>query len=175
MSRARPLCLALLSSAAFVLGDAPAVANAAKDDRRLSRSGRPHVKASVWISLAAFLAVAAFAIPGIAQVPDVGEGVCVMYCGGPKHSTPAESYGPSAHPHAHVNSSGDWTPDDGYRWVNNEPKDFSVVWVPGVLSSVHPHVVAAEMEGTWRPADGYTWVDPTHNDLSVRALEKEGQ
>ncbi|MFI5024651.1 MAG: hypothetical protein ACHQRJ_23740 [Alphaproteobacteria bacterium] len=140
----------------------------------------------MWIPLAAFIAVVSFAIPGIAQVPDV-TGVCVMYCGGGSgssgsgssgsyhHNTPSEPsetpsyHAPSQvyHPHAHRGSDGQWHPDDGYRWANDDEDDFSVVWVPGLRSYQYPHVIASTEENRFTTEDGYDWIVPNPQNSGV--------
>jgi len=62
---------------------------------------------------------------------------------------------------------GRWRPAPGYRWLNDTPGDFRVVWAPGTEHPDHPHVVAGRKEGEWRPAPGYRWLNDTPGDFRV--------
>jgi hypothetical protein len=92
-------------------------------------------------------------------------------------------------PHVVQGADGKLNPEPGYSWINDDPDDHRVEWVPGVRHPQQPNVVATSEPDQWRPAAGYDWVEEKGvDDLSaawkpgkrhpdhehVLAAEKEG-
>jgi hypothetical protein len=92
-------------------------------------------------------------------------------------------------PHVILGEDGQFNPEPGYSWINDDPNDHTVQWVPGARHSEHPKVVASSVPDQWRPAPGYDWVEPKgiddmrvawkpgmrhFGDEHVLAMEKEG-
>jgi hypothetical protein len=84
--------------------------------------------------------------------------------------TPAEPEAtPSAPPpHLVLGDDGEYHPEPGWSWVNHEPGDLRVEWVPGVQHPDNPAVLASSEPDQWTPAPGYEWVaEKGVNDLRV--------
>lgn len=97
---------------------------------------------------------------------------------------------PELPPHIVVGVDGSHYPEAGYKWVNNDPNDKSVVWSAGSKHPQHLNVLASTEPDQWRPAPGYDWKDASgvndmrvvwtpgkrHPDFEhVIAVEKEGE
>jgi hypothetical protein len=79
---------------------------------------------------------------------------------------PAEP--PPLPPHVLRGEDGNYYPEPGYSWVNDEPDDTSVRWVPGVEHKEHPHVLSSQEPDQWHPAPGYAWAEAKGvNDMRV--------
>ena len=61
--------------------------------------------------------------------------------------------------HVVLGEDGKFNPEPGYSWINDDPHDHNVVWVPGAKHPEHPNVVASQVPDQWRPAPGYDWVE----------------
>jgi hypothetical protein len=71
-------------------------------------------------------------------------------------------------PHVVLGADGKLNPEPGYIWINDDPDDHRVEWVPGAKHPEQPNVVASSEPDQWRPAAGYDWVEAKGvNDLSV--------
>jgi|SRR5689334_19550516 len=71
-------------------------------------------------------------------------------------------------PHVVKSADGQYHPEPGYSWVNDDPDNLAVVWVPGVKHPEAPHVVASTEPDQWRPAAGYDWAEAKGvNDMRV--------
>jgi hypothetical protein len=71
-------------------------------------------------------------------------------------------------PHVVKSPDGQYHPEPGYSWVNDEPNNLEVVWVPGVKHPEQPDVVASTEPDQWRPAAGYDWAEAKGvNDMRV--------
>jgi hypothetical protein len=81
-------------------------------------------------------------------------------------TAPSEPDAPSSDsPHVATDGQGNWTPEDGYIWVDpDDAADRRVRWSPGKFSESDPHLVAASAEGQFNPQDGYVWVNPDDAD-----------
>ncbi|HEX7181205.1 MAG TPA: hypothetical protein VF756_05140 [Thermoanaerobaculia bacterium] len=80
----------------------------------------------------------------------------------------AEAGSPPPGPHLVVGGDGKYYPESGYAWANNDdPNDYTVVWVPGLKHQEHPHLIATEKEGGWRPSPGFDWTGDGVNDMRV--------
>lgn len=62
-------------------------------------------------------------------------------------------------PHVVQGADGKLNPEPGYSWINDDPGDHRVEWVPGARHPEHPDVVASNEPDQWRPAAGYDWVE----------------
>ena len=63
---------------------------------------------------------------------------------------------------------GGLRPLPGFRWANDRPGEFSVVWVAGAEVSDR-HIIAGQAPGQWYPMPGYEWVNPGQKDsVAVR-------
>jgi len=60
-----------------------------------------------------------------------------------------------------------WKPNSGYKWLNDNKDDDSLIWFPGLFHDTHKNVVAGSEKGKWLPVAGYKWVDAVKNDLKV--------
>ncbi|MES1242567.1 MAG: hypothetical protein ABUT39_13215 [Acidobacteriota bacterium] len=93
-------------------------------------------------------------------------------------------------PHLHLGEDGEYHADPGWSWVNHEPGDYRVEWVPGIQHPDNPSVLSSAEPDQWTPAAGYEWVlEKGVNDLRVAwkpgkahsvfghvlAAEKEGE
>jgi tetratricopeptide (TPR) repeat protein len=89
--------------------------------------------------------------------------------GGPSED-PGDYYERRGEPANYVNvirSGNSYRPAPGYRWVNDDPKDFSVVpYADGTPDRDNPNVVWAG-DATRRPAPGYGWVSDAADDYRV--------
>jgi Sec-independent protein translocase protein TatA len=84
--------------------------------------------------------------------------------------TPAEAEATPSEPPPHLvlGEDGQYHPDPGWSWVNHEPGDLRVEWVPGTQHPDNPSVVASAEPDQWSPAAGYEWVEAKGvNDLRV--------
>lgn len=71
-------------------------------------------------------------------------------------------------PHVVKGADGQLNPEPGYSWVNNDPDDHRVEWVPGAKHPQFPGVVASNEPDQWRPAAGYDWAEAGGvNDMRV--------
>jgi hypothetical protein len=61
--------------------------------------------------------------------------------------------------HVVLGEDGKFNPEPGYSWINDDPNDHTVVWVPGAKHPEHPNVVASQEPDQWRPAPGYDWAE----------------
>ncbi len=116
--------------------------------------------------------------------PAEEEGRSAGDAGGEEQSEPVK-----VPPHVVLGEDGKFNPEPGYSWINDDPNDHTVQWVPGARHSEHPKVVASSEPDQWRPAPGYDWVEPKgiddmrvawkpgmrhFGDEHVLAMEKEG-
>lgn len=62
-------------------------------------------------------------------------------------------------PHVVMGPDGKFNPEPGYSWLNDDPNDYSVAWVPGAKHPEHPNVVASQEPDQWKPAAGYDWAE----------------
>jgi len=63
---------------------------------------------------------------------------------------------------------GGLRPLPGFRWANDRPGEFSVVWVAGA-EITDRHIIAGQAPGQWYPMPGYEWVNPGQQDsVAVR-------
>ncbi len=62
-------------------------------------------------------------------------------------------------PHVVLGPDGKLNPEPGYSWINDDPNDHRVEWVPGAKHPEHPNVVASQEPDQWRPAPGYDWAE----------------
>lgn len=62
-------------------------------------------------------------------------------------------------PHVVLGDAGKLNPEPGYSWINDDPSDLRVEWVPGARHPEHPNVVASREPDQWRPGAGYDWAD----------------
>ncbi|HWM95022.1 MAG TPA: hypothetical protein VN493_29980 [Thermoanaerobaculia bacterium] len=75
---------------------------------------------------------------------------------------------PQPPPHVVVGPDGNFFPEPGYKWVNEEPGDQRVEWCAGCEHPEHPHVIASTAPDQWRPAPGYEWAEAKGvNDMRV--------
>ena len=84
--------------------------------------------------------------------------------------TEAEGTAAEPPPPAHVvkGPDGQLHPEPGYSWVNEDPDNLQVVWVPGAKHPEQPNVVASTEPDQWRPAAGYDWAEAKGvNDMRV--------
>jgi len=77
-------------------------------------------------------------------------------------------------PHVALGEDGQFNPEPGYSWINDDPNDLRVQWVPGAKHSKHPNVVASSEPDQWRPAAGYDWVEAKGID-DMRVVWKPGR
>lgn len=71
-------------------------------------------------------------------------------------------------PHVMIGSDGNYNPEPGWGWVNNDPADYSVRWHPGIQHPDHPNVFSSQVPDQWHPGPGFDWANPTGvNDMSV--------
>lgn len=71
-------------------------------------------------------------------------------------------------PHVVQGADGKLNPEPGYSWINDDPNDHRVAWVPGAKHPEHLNVVASDEPDQWRPAPGYDWVEAKGvNDMEV--------
>lgn len=79
-----------------------------------------------------------------------------------------EAVEPPPPPHVVKSADGKLHPEPGYSWVNDEPDNLDVVWVPGAKHPEQPNVVASTEPDQWRPAAGYDWAEAKGvNDMRV--------
>ena len=62
-------------------------------------------------------------------------------------------------PHVVQGPDGQLNPEPGYSWINDDPEDHRVEWVPGARHPEHPNVVASQEPDQWRPGPGYEWAE----------------
>lgn len=62
-------------------------------------------------------------------------------------------------PHVVMGPDGKLNPEPGYSWINDDPGDHRVEWVPGAKHPQHPNVIASREPDQWRPAAGYDWAE----------------
>lgn len=73
--------------------------------------------------------------------------------------------------HVHKNANGDYEPDIGYQWVNDDPDNFDVIQIPpGTPYDGLPNVVWSEEPGKICPALGYQWVEQNNPGLGVEPM-----
>lgn len=77
-------------------------------------------------------------------------------------------------PHVVRGSDGQLNPEPGYSWINDDPMDHRVEWVPGARHPQHPNVVATSEPDQWRPAAGYDWIETKGVD-DMRVAWKPGK
>lgn len=71
-------------------------------------------------------------------------------------------------PHLVLGEDGQYHPDPGWSWVNHEPGNYQVEWVPGLQHPDNPAVLSSAEPDQWTPAAGYDWVEEKGvNDLRV--------
>lgn len=71
-------------------------------------------------------------------------------------------------PHVVQGPDGQLNPEPGYSWVNDQPDDHRVEWVPGARHPELPGVIASGEPDQWRPAPGYDWAEANGvNDMRV--------
>ncbi|MFP5289298.1 MAG: hypothetical protein ACLGI9_26425 [Thermoanaerobaculia bacterium] len=71
-------------------------------------------------------------------------------------------------PHVVTGPEGQLNPEPGYSWVNDDPGDHRVEWVPGARHPQFPGVIASNEPDQWRPAPGYDWAEANGvNDMRV--------
>ena len=71
-------------------------------------------------------------------------------------------------PHIVRGEDGRYHPEPGYIWVNDDPENLVVVWVPGAKHPELVGVVASDEPDQWRTAPGYEWVQADGvNDMSA--------
>jgi hypothetical protein len=84
----------------------------------------------------------------------------------PAGETPAAPAAPP--PHVVLGEGGEYHPEPGYSWVNDDPANVQVEWRPGTLHPDNPNVVASSEPDQWAPGPGYEWVEAKGvNDLRV--------
>jgi len=76
-------------------------------------------------------------------------------------------------PNVVLGEDGKFNPEPGYIWINDDPNDHTVQWVPDSKHPEHPNVVASSVPDQWRPAAGYDWVEPKGID-DMRVAWKPG-
>lgn len=70
--------------------------------------------------------------------------------------------------HVVIGSDGNYNPEPGWGWVNDDPADYRVQWHPGIQHPQHPNVFSSAEPDQWHPGPGYDWANPTGvNDMSV--------
>lgn len=75
-------------------------------------------------------------------------------------------------PHVVLGADGNYNPEPGWGWVNDDPNDYSVRWHPGIQHPGHPNVLSSREPDQWHPGPGYDWANPTGvNDMSVVWVE----
>lgn len=75
---------------------------------------------------------------------------------------------PPPPPHVVKGPDGQLHPEPGYSWINDDPDNLQVVWVPGAKHPEQPNVVASTEPDQWRPAAGYDWAEAKGvNDMRV--------
>lgn len=62
-------------------------------------------------------------------------------------------------PHVVMGPDGKLNPEPGYSWINDDPGDHRVEWVPSARHPQHPNVIASREPDQWRPAPGYDWAE----------------
>lgn len=71
-------------------------------------------------------------------------------------------------PHVVIGADGNYNPEPGWGWVNDDPGDYSVQWHPGIQHPEHPNVFSSQEPDQWHPGPGYDWANPMAvNDMSV--------
>lgn len=71
-------------------------------------------------------------------------------------------------PHVVKGPDGRLNPEPGYSWINDDPGDHRVEWVPGARHPQFPGVIASNEPDQWRPAPGYDWAEANGvNDMRV--------
>ncbi|HEX6863928.1 MAG TPA: hypothetical protein VF414_13965 [Thermoanaerobaculia bacterium] len=104
-----------------------------------------------------------------ATLPEKEEGRSAGDAGGEETSEPAP-----IPPHVVQGPDGKLNPEPGYSWINDDPHDHRVVWVPGAKHPEHPNVVASREPDQWRPAAGYDWAEAKGVD-DMRVVWKPGK
>jgi hypothetical protein len=65
-------------------------------------------------------------------------------------------------------TDGQYHPEPGYSWVDDDPDNLEVVWVPGAKHPQYPNVLASTEPDQWHPAAGYDWAEAKGvNDMRV--------
>jgi len=77
-------------------------------------------------------------------------------------------------PHVILGEDGRFNPEPGYSWINDDPNDHRVEWVPGAKHPEHPNVASSQEPDQWRPAAGYDWVEAKGID-DMRVVWKPGR
>ena len=90
--------------------------------------------------------------------------------------TPAEAEAVPVEPPPHLvhGDDGEYHPEPGWSWVNHEPGDLRVEWVPGSQHPDNPSVLASSEPDQWTPAPGYEWVAEKEVD-DLRVAWKPGK
>lgn len=77
-------------------------------------------------------------------------------------------------PHIVRGADGQFHPEPGYGWVDDDPDNLTVVWVPGMKHPDQTGVIASDEPDQWKTAPGYEWAQADGvNDMS--ALWKPGK
>ena len=79
-----------------------------------------------------------------------------------------EKVEPDLPPHIVVGADGAHYPEPGYKWVDDDPNNKQVVWMPGTEHPQHKNVIASNEPDQWRPGAGYDWAEASGvNDMRV--------
>jgi len=89
--------------------------------------------------------------------------------GGEEQSEPVQ-----VPPHVVLGEDGRFNPEPGYSWINDDPNDHRVEWVPGAKHPEHPNVASSKEPDQWRPAAGYDWVEAKGID-DMRVVWRPGR
>jgi hypothetical protein len=89
--------------------------------------------------------------------------------------TPAAEEAPAEPPpHLAVGEDGQYHPDPGWSWVDHEPGNYQVEWVPGLQHPDNPAVLSSSVPDQWTPAPGYEWIEEKGVD-DLRVAWKPGK
>ena len=85
---------------------------------------------------------------------------------------PAEESRPAGEevlpPHIVKSADGALHPEPGYKWVNEDPANLEVAWVPGIKHPEQVGVIASDEPDQWKTSPGYEWAkDGGVNDVSA--------
>lgn len=71
-------------------------------------------------------------------------------------------------PHILKSADGAYHPEPGYSWVNDDPENLQVVWVPGTRHPQQVGVIASDEPDQWKTSPGYEWAKSNGvNDMSA--------
>lgn len=71
-------------------------------------------------------------------------------------------------PHIIRGEDGQYHPELGYKWVNDDPDNLQVVWDAGARHPDQTGVIASEEPDQWKTAPGYAWAQADGvNDMSA--------